>query len=100
MMVSNDRLARMAAEYEEEEAHAAKVEASMQLDQTVISVRVPTAFAHTLKDLATHEHLPTSTYVRQLLINAVERCDKPVLTEHRVEEIAARVVRQLHTRLA
>ncbi len=91
-----DRVTHMAAEYEEEEARAAKAEAGLEADQTVISVRVPTSFAHTLKDLAAREHLPTSTYIRRLLMHNVEGDSGPILTEARVEEIALRVVRRLH----
>lgn len=81
------------AEYAEEEAEAAEIEA-IENEQTVMSVRVPVALAEKLKARAAKEHIPASALIRSILIRAVEAAPAPELTVDQVEEIARRVFRE------
>jgi len=81
------------AEYLDEEAEAAEAEA-LENDQAVLSVRVSTALAETLKTRAAQEHVPTSALIRRILVRAVREGTEPVLTVEQVEEIARRIVRE------
>jgi ribbon-helix-helix CopG family protein len=81
------------AEYLDEEAEAAEVEA-VENDQAVLSVRVPAALAETLRARAADEHVPTSALIRRILARAVREGTHPVLTVEQVEEIARRVIRE------
>ncbi|MGH3694984.1 MAG: CopG family antitoxin [Pseudonocardiaceae bacterium] len=81
------------AEYMDEEAEAAEAEA-LENSQAVLSVRVPTALAETLKMRAAEQHVPTSALIRRILTRAVREGMEPVLTVEQVEEIARRVVRE------
>jgi predicted DNA binding CopG/RHH family protein len=81
------------AEYMDEEAEAAEAEA-LENSQVVLSVRVSTALAETLKMRAAEQHVPTSALIRRILTRAVREGTEPVLTVEQVEEIARRVVRE------
>jgi predicted DNA binding CopG/RHH family protein len=81
------------AEYLDEEAEVSEAEA-LENNQTVLSVRVSTALAETLKARAAQEHVPTSALIRRILSRAVREGTDLVLTVAQVEEIARRVVRE------
>jgi predicted DNA binding CopG/RHH family protein len=81
------------AEYMDEEAEAAEAEA-LENSQAVLSVRVPTVLAETLKMRAAEQHVPTSALIRRILTRAVREGMEPILTVEQVEEIARRVVRE------
>ncbi|MGH3440438.1 MAG: ribbon-helix-helix protein, CopG family [Pseudonocardiaceae bacterium] len=81
------------AEYLDEEAEAGDAEA-VENAQAVLSVRVPTDLADTLKAQAAEEHMPTSALIRRILARAVHEGTEPVLTVKQVEEIARRVIRE------
>jgi predicted DNA binding CopG/RHH family protein len=94
-MTDRDARARrdaVRAEYAAEEAENAEAEA-LENEQAVLSVRIPTQLAETLKARAGAEHIPTSALVRRLLTQAVAGRE-PVLTVDQVEEIARRVMRE------
>jgi predicted DNA binding CopG/RHH family protein len=87
------RRAAIRAEYLDEEAAAAEAEAA-ENEQTVLSVRVPTSMADTLKARAVAEHLPTSALIRRLLARALQDGGDPVMTVAQVEDIARRILRE------
>jgi predicted DNA binding CopG/RHH family protein len=81
------------AEYANEELEAAEAEA-VENQQSVLSVRVPSALAEALRARANAERIPTSAYIRRVLSHAVEEPDELAMTESRVEEIVRRVLRE------
>ncbi|WP_239336625.1 hypothetical protein [Frankia sp. CiP3] len=87
------RRAAIRAEYAVEETEAAEAEA-IENQQAVVSVRVPATLAEALRARAAAEKLPTSAYVRRVLVRAVGEPGEPVMTESRVEEIVRRVLRE------
>ena len=89
------------AEYAEEEAEAAELEAleNAQAEQSVLSVRMPAYLVDALKERAAAADIPTSALVRRILTQVVQRGpDTPVTTRAEVEEIARRVVREESTK--
>jgi hypothetical protein len=78
------------AEYAEEAAEAEALENT----QSVLSVRVPTQLAESLRERAATERIPTSALVRRLLMNGMHARTDPVLAVEPVEDIARRVVRE------
>jgi predicted DNA binding CopG/RHH family protein len=81
------------ADYADEEAENAEAEA-LENAQSVLSVRVPTQLAESLKERAASERIPTSALVRRLLTNGMHARTDPVLTVEQVEEIARRVMHE------
>ena len=73
-------------------AEAAEAEA-LENEQTVVSVRMPSALADAIKLRATAEHVPASALIRRLLAEAIDH-PTPTLTIEQVEEIARRVYRE------
>lgn len=80
------------AEYAAEEAEAAEAEA-LENEQTVVSVRMPSALADAIKLRAAAEHVPASALIRRLLTDAIDHPNPP-LTIEQVEQIARRVYRE------
>lgn len=81
--------------YAAEEAENAAAEAA-ENDQAVISVRVPTQLAATLRARAAAEHTTTSGLIRRILADHADETRDPVLTVEQVEAIARRVVAESH----
>jgi predicted DNA binding CopG/RHH family protein len=81
------------AEYADEEAENAEAEA-LENTQAVLSVRVPTQLAESLKERAARERIPTSALVRRLLTNGMHGRTDPVITAEQVEDIARRVMKE------
>lgn len=86
------RREELRAEYATEEAEAAEAEA-LENEQTVVSVRMPSALADAIKLRAAAEHVPASALIRRLLTDAIDH-PTPTLTIEQVEEIARRVYRE------
>jgi|SRR5215217_621693 len=99
MTEANDRARRAAirAEYAEEEAEAAELEA-LENTQSVLSVRIPVQLNESLRERAAAEGVSTSVLVRRLLSKSMDEPVDPTLTVAQVEDIARRVVNEsLHS---
>lgn len=93
------RRAAIAAEYADEEAEAAEVEAAENaaaLD-VPLNLRITKGLDGELRRRAAAEQIPTSALVRRLLTRSVHEPTAPVLTGEQVEQveaIARRVARE------
>jgi predicted HicB family RNase H-like nuclease len=84
------------AEYAEEEAEAAEVEAaeSAAALEVPLSLRVTRELDGQLKRRAAQEQVSPSALVRRILRDALSEVRGPVLTVEEVERIARRVMRE------
>lgn len=90
------RIRSIQAEYEEEEAEAAELEAAENtaaLD-VPLSLRITKELDTQLRQRAAREQIPTSALVRRLLDQAVTSHGHGVFTVDEIEEIARRVYRE------
>lgn len=92
----DDEIRAIRAEYADEEAEAAEIEAAENaaaLD-VPLSLRITRDLDSELRRRAAAEQIPTSALVRRLLNQSVHGPSAPVLTVEQVEEIARRVAHE------
>jgi predicted HicB family RNase H-like nuclease len=84
------------AEYAEEEAEAAELEAAENAAalEVPLSLRITRELDNQLKRRAAAEQISPSALVRKLLRRALDERSEPVLTVEEVERIARRVMRE------
>jgi hypothetical protein len=84
------------AEYAEEEAEAAELEAAENAAalEVSLSLRITRELNDELKRRSAEEQISPSALVRRLLRQALQTGSEPVLTAQQVEEIARRVMRE------